>query len=144
MASKMTSQTARYSAQAPATGHSAGQVTCLFLGGQGIYFKQCHLLFNYRHFCGEKKNTAAASKKKHVITIKECVVLYRKVAFKAGKDWILAITHCNYTIYFKHVNMFGSTYMFMSAIGKSSFSFSVNFWWWEFCYLHLNKNKQQV
>jgi len=35
---------------------------------------------------GKKKNTAAASKKKHVITIKECVVLYRKVAFKAGKD----------------------------------------------------------
>lgn len=32
------------------------------------------------------KKIAAASKKKHVITIKECVVLYQKVAFKAGKD----------------------------------------------------------
>lgn len=33
----------------------------------------------------EQKN-AAVSKKEHVITIKGCVVLYQKVAFKTGKD----------------------------------------------------------
>lgn len=102
-------------------GHAVRKVTCLFLGGQRICFKQCHLPFNYGRFCG--KNIAAACKKEHVITIKECVVLYQKVAFKLRRAGILTITHCNYTIYFKHVNMFGSTYMFMSAIGKSTFPF---------------------
>lgn len=82
--SKMILQMACCEVEVPEIGHSVREVTCLFPGGQRIYFKQCHFLFNYRHFCGKK--IAAVSKKEHVITIKGCVVLYQKVAFKLGKD----------------------------------------------------------
>jgi len=41
--------------------------------------------FQLQTFLWGGEKIAAVSKKEHVITIKGCVVLYQKVAFKPGK-----------------------------------------------------------